>query len=51
MFAIFIYLGDVLMTTLSMYMMDKSQPLPQSDEILMCTAGTSIDEVRKLIFS
>ena len=38
--------GDVLMTTLSVYMMDRDQPLPQSDEILMCTSNTTKDEVR-----
>ncbi|XP_060597648.1 E3 ubiquitin-protein ligase rnf213-alpha-like, partial [Ruditapes philippinarum] len=46
--------GDVLMTTLSIYMMDKDQPLPQSDEILMCTPNTTKDEVdifwRRAIF-
>ncbi|XP_053390338.1 E3 ubiquitin-protein ligase rnf213-alpha-like, partial [Mercenaria mercenaria] len=46
--------GDVLLTTLSVYMMDKDQPLPQSDEILMCTSQTTKDEVdifwRRAIF-
>ncbi|XP_053396009.1 E3 ubiquitin-protein ligase rnf213-alpha-like [Mercenaria mercenaria] len=46
--------GDVLMTSLSVYMMDKDQPLPQSDEILICTANTTKDEVdifwRRAIF-
>ncbi|XP_053396335.1 E3 ubiquitin-protein ligase rnf213-alpha-like isoform X2 [Mercenaria mercenaria] len=46
--------GDVLMTTLSVYKMDKDQPLPQSDEILVCTANTTRDEVdifwRRAIF-
>ncbi|XP_053396346.1 E3 ubiquitin-protein ligase rnf213-alpha-like isoform X3 [Mercenaria mercenaria] len=37
--------GDVLPTTLSVYMMDKDQPLPQSGEILMCTSQTTKDEV------
>ena len=27
-------------------MMDRDQPLPQSDEILMCTSNTTKDEVR-----
>ena len=40
--------GDVLMTTVSVYMMDRDQPLPQSDEILMCTSNTTKDEVRKV---
>ncbi|XP_053396010.1 E3 ubiquitin-protein ligase rnf213-alpha-like [Mercenaria mercenaria] len=46
--------GDVLMTSLSVFMMDKDQPLPQSDEILTCTANTTKDEVdifwRRAIF-
>ncbi|XP_053396011.1 E3 ubiquitin-protein ligase rnf213-alpha-like [Mercenaria mercenaria] len=36
---------DVLVTALSVYMMDKGQPLPQSDEILMCTSRTTVQEV------
>ncbi|XP_053396012.1 E3 ubiquitin-protein ligase rnf213-alpha-like [Mercenaria mercenaria] len=36
---------DVLPTTLSIYMTEKEQPLPQSDEILMCTPATTKDEV------
>ncbi|XP_060561077.1 E3 ubiquitin-protein ligase RNF213-like, partial [Ruditapes philippinarum] len=46
--------GDVLMTTLSIYMMDRDQPLPMSDEILLCTPNTTKDEVdifwRRAIF-
>ncbi|XP_053396339.1 E3 ubiquitin-protein ligase rnf213-alpha-like isoform X2 [Mercenaria mercenaria] len=46
--------GDVLMTTLSVYMMDKDQPLPKPDEILLCTNKTTKDEVdifwRRAIF-
>jgi hypothetical protein len=34
------------MTTLSIYMMDRDQPLPMSDEILLCTPNTTKDEVR-----
>ncbi|XP_060604557.1 E3 ubiquitin-protein ligase RNF213-like [Ruditapes philippinarum] len=46
--------ADVIVTTLSMYMRDRHQPLPQSDEILLCTDKTTKDEVdifwRRAIF-
>ncbi|XP_053388233.1 E3 ubiquitin-protein ligase rnf213-alpha-like, partial [Mercenaria mercenaria] len=46
--------ADVIVTTLSIYMRDRNQPLPQADEILMCTAATTKDEVdifwRRAIF-
>ncbi|KAL4233165.1 hypothetical protein ACF0H5_007850 [Mactra antiquata] len=46
--------ADVLMTTLSLYIYDQNQPLPQSDEVLMCTPNTTNDEVdifwRRAIF-
>ncbi|XP_053396018.1 E3 ubiquitin-protein ligase rnf213-alpha-like [Mercenaria mercenaria] len=46
--------GDILLNTLAFYMMDENQPLPQADEILLCTKGTSKDEVeifwRRAIF-
>ncbi|XP_053396356.1 E3 ubiquitin-protein ligase rnf213-alpha-like [Mercenaria mercenaria] len=46
--------ADVIVTTLSVYMRDKEQPLPQSDEVLMCTDATKTDEVdiflRRAIF-
>lgn len=42
---LFIPLAEVLNTTLSLYMNDKDQPLPQSDEVLVCTTNTTKDEV------
>ncbi|KAL3881514.1 hypothetical protein ACJMK2_027946, partial [Sinanodonta woodiana] len=37
--------ADVLSTVLSMYMRDTNQPLPQADEILMCTPQTTLDQL------
>ncbi|KAK3585578.1 hypothetical protein CHS0354_036765 [Potamilus streckersoni] len=37
--------ADVLSTVLSIYMMDMNQPLPQADEILMCTPQTTLDQL------
>ncbi|KAL3881511.1 hypothetical protein ACJMK2_027943, partial [Sinanodonta woodiana] len=37
--------ADVLSTVLSIYMMDANQPLPQADEVLMCTPQTTLDEL------
>ncbi|KAH3727158.1 hypothetical protein DPMN_053084, partial [Dreissena polymorpha] len=36
---------DIMKVTLSIYMYDKDQPLPMSDEVLVCTSNTSNDEV------
>ncbi|XP_052808603.1 E3 ubiquitin-protein ligase rnf213-alpha-like isoform X2 [Mya arenaria] len=36
---------EVLRVALSIYMYDPDQPLPQSDEVLVCTSETSADEV------
>ncbi|XP_052808691.1 E3 ubiquitin-protein ligase rnf213-alpha-like isoform X2 [Mya arenaria] len=36
---------EVLSVALSIYMYDPDQPLPQSDEVLVCTADTTADEV------
>ena len=38
-------LGDVINTVLSIYMMGEGQPLPQSDEVLVCNTDTTLDEV------
>ncbi|KAL3881513.1 hypothetical protein ACJMK2_027945, partial [Sinanodonta woodiana] len=37
--------SDVLSTVLSMYMMDLHQPLPQADEVLVCTPNTTLDQL------
>ncbi|KAK3585575.1 hypothetical protein CHS0354_036762 [Potamilus streckersoni] len=37
--------ADVFSTVLSIYMMDASQPLPQADEVLMCTPQTTLDQL------
>ncbi|KAL3881524.1 hypothetical protein ACJMK2_027956, partial [Sinanodonta woodiana] len=37
--------ADVLSTVLSVYMMGTSQPLPQADEVLMCTPQTTLDQL------
>ncbi|KAK3585576.1 hypothetical protein CHS0354_036763 [Potamilus streckersoni] len=37
--------ADVLSTVLSLYMMDPNQPLPQADEVLMCTSQTTLDQL------
>ncbi|XP_052239407.1 E3 ubiquitin-protein ligase rnf213-alpha-like [Dreissena polymorpha] len=37
--------GEVLNVTLSIYMYDKVQSLPSSDEVLLCDANTTSDEV------
>lgn len=39
-------LGDVINTVLTIYMMAGNQPLPQSDEVLMCNTETTLDEVK-----
>ncbi|WAR07278.1 R213A-like protein [Mya arenaria] len=36
---------EVLRVALSIYMHDSEQPLPQSDEVLVCTSDTTADEV------
>ncbi|WAR07285.1 R213A-like protein [Mya arenaria] len=36
---------EVLSVALSIYMYDPDQPLPQSDEVLVCTSDTTADEV------
>ena len=36
---------DILNVVLSIYKHDDDQPLPSSDEVLMCTSSTTIDEV------
>ncbi|XP_052215091.1 E3 ubiquitin-protein ligase rnf213-alpha-like isoform X2 [Dreissena polymorpha] len=36
---------ELMLMTLSIYMLDEAQPLPRSDEILLCTDQTSFDEV------
>ncbi|XP_061169263.1 E3 ubiquitin-protein ligase RNF213-like isoform X1 [Saccostrea echinata] len=36
---------EILNTVLTIYSHDPDQPLPQSDEILMCTPHTTLDEV------
>nr|XP_022293483.1 E3 ubiquitin-protein ligase rnf213-alpha-like isoform X1 [Crassostrea virginica] len=36
---------EILNTVLTIYSHDPEQPLPQSDEILMCTPHTTLDEV------
>ncbi|XP_061169274.1 E3 ubiquitin-protein ligase rnf213-alpha-like [Saccostrea echinata] len=36
---------EILNTVLTIYSYDPDQPLPQSDEILMCTPHTTLDEV------
>ncbi|KAH3728348.1 hypothetical protein DPMN_054302, partial [Dreissena polymorpha] len=36
--------GEILKVTLSIYMHDKKQPLPLSDEVLVCHTDTTIDE-------
>lgn len=33
------------MSLLSVYMMDEDQPLPLSEEVLLCTPNTTKDEV------
>ena len=40
-----IFSAEVLNITLSLYIADRNQPLPQSDEVLMCTSNTTKDEV------
>ncbi|KAK3585584.1 hypothetical protein CHS0354_036771 [Potamilus streckersoni] len=37
--------ADVLSTVLSVYMMDPNQPLPQADEVLVCTSQTTLDQL------
>ena len=37
--------GDMLNAVLHMYIEDPSQPLPQPDEVLLCTQETTFDEV------
>ncbi|XP_052808614.1 E3 ubiquitin-protein ligase rnf213-alpha-like isoform X2 [Mya arenaria] len=37
--------GEVLRVALSIFMYDPDQHLPQSDEVLMCTSDTTVDEV------
>ena len=38
-------LGDVLATVLALYMHDKDQPLPNQEEVLICTPETTTEEV------
>ena len=39
---------EILNTVLTIYAHNPEQPFPQSDEILMCTPHTTLDEVQKL---
>ncbi|KAL3881536.1 hypothetical protein ACJMK2_027968, partial [Sinanodonta woodiana] len=37
--------ADILRTLLSVYMVDSTQPLPRSDEVLMCDSHTTLDQL------
>lgn len=37
--------GKVLATVLALYMADQSLPLPTFEEVLVCTASTTFEEV------
>ena len=41
------FADEILNTVLTIYSHDPEQPLPQSDEILMCTPHTTLDEVQE----
>ncbi|KAH3728220.1 hypothetical protein DPMN_054171 [Dreissena polymorpha] len=47
--------GEILKVTLSIYMHDRNQPLPLSDEVLVCHTDTTIDEIeifwRRAVFA
>ncbi|XP_052243455.1 E3 ubiquitin-protein ligase RNF213-like [Dreissena polymorpha] len=47
--------GEILKVTLSIYMHDKKQALPLSDEVLVCHTDTTIDEIeifwRRAVFA
>ncbi|XP_068759451.1 E3 ubiquitin-protein ligase rnf213-alpha-like isoform X4 [Montipora capricornis] len=40
--------GDVLATVLALYMHDEDQPLPSQEEVLICTPGTTTEEIELL---
>ncbi|XP_052050777.1 E3 ubiquitin-protein ligase RNF213 isoform X2 [Apodemus sylvaticus] len=41
--------SEVLPAALAIYMQDPTQPLPTFDEVLLCTPGTTIEEVELLL--
>lgn len=42
---LFDYTGEIYSTVLSMYSHDIEEPLPQSDEVLLCTPESSLESV------
>ncbi|CAH6776517.1 Rnf213 [Phodopus roborovskii] len=41
--------SEVLAAALAVYMQDPRQPLPKFDEVLLCTPGTTVEEVELLL--
>ena len=47
-FEMYLYiLGDIYNTVLSVYSHEVDRPLPQSEEVLLCTPSTTLDMVNK----
>lgn len=44
-------LGEIYNTVLSIYNHGDDKPLPQSDEVLLCTPTTTLDVVRNCNFN
>lgn len=43
-------IGDIWKQTLSFYLYDEEQPLPQDDEVLTCSEETTLEHVCLFIY-
>jgi len=45
-----IYIGDVFKAVISLYVRDKTSPLPSLEEVLICNHNTTVEEVHMHAF-